>query len=76
MSKFHLSDGLYFERQKDGDVKIIQTKDGGEVAADESNVDFTILINANTWCSVVYAMSDNIALNYQDVEKMHGILKD
>lgn len=75
MSKFHLSNGLYFEKCKGGAVRIIQTKDGAEIATDKSNIEYEIYINCDAWCSVVHSVSHNSKLNYQDVEIMHGMLE-
>lgn len=52
---FHVSDGLFFRRNSDGSVAIIETSDGKEPTAD--NIRFTHEILAGPWCSVVLTMS-------------------
>jgi hypothetical protein len=52
---FHLSDGLYFQRQPDGSgvVRIIKTESGRK----DSPVIFDVTIDASQWASVIASMS-------------------
>lgn len=50
---FHSQNGLYFERLKDGSVRIIKRKDAmqdAEIIADET-------LDANCWASIIATMS-------------------
>lgn len=52
---FHESKGLYFERQPNGDVRVIKTYDEREPRPD--NVVLDHIIQAGPWASVIASMS-------------------
>jgi len=52
---FHSQDGLFFERQDGGDVRVIKTADGNFPKGD--NITFETILSAASWCNVVSTMS-------------------
>lgn len=54
---FHVQNGLFFKRQENGDVQIIQTSDGLQIKADRSNVLFDQTMPVDSFASVVASMS-------------------
>jgi len=54
---FHVKNGLFFERQDDGGVRVIVTGDGLAIARDGGNVVFDQVMDASAWCSVIASMS-------------------
>lgn len=50
MKGFHWKDGWHFERIENGDVVIKKDQEGME---------FKLVIDANSWCSIVASVSDS-----------------
>ena len=56
MRGFHAQNGLYFDKMKDGRVKITKVR-----VEDTSVVEAVYVIDKNTWTSVVNAMEVRVA---------------
>lgn len=54
---FHLNEGLYFEKQPDGGVRIVKRSGSQE----DSPVIFDHVLDAGEWASVVAGMSGTLA---------------
>lgn len=52
---FHESDGLFFKRLPNGDVRIVKTHDGRDIRLD--NVVFDHTVSAAVWASVIATCS-------------------
>jgi hypothetical protein len=51
---FHSENGLYFQRQENGDVLIIKKH---TAQADEEQIDFQQIVPNDIWCSIVASVS-------------------
>ncbi len=56
---FHVTDGLFFERLPDGQVRIMKTieKEVGSAKGGSPVVTLDMTLDANTWASVIASMS-------------------
>ena len=50
---FHVRDGLFFEKQADGAVRILKRTDG----RDDAPVVFDMVLDKHSWASVIATMS-------------------
>jgi hypothetical protein len=72
---FHLTDGLFFERLPDNQVRILKCESG----RDDAPIVFDITLDAHSWASVIASMSYyeeedngfNRALNFHRGDPIH-----